>query len=160
MELKNSLREMQAKMAEAGVDCETTSRASVEGPGSPEQEEMDEASDDDSYDSEDSDRCSIMPGGNLMEQIHNLETKESANRMGLSQRAPKSKAIKVKKSNKLGQSQKPAQTFNKLGGGATPKGSDLREKIEHEKLYKVVEQTFRAQILEDEKYRIPYDLYQ
>jgi len=158
MELKNSLREMQAKMAEAGIDCDNnTSRISLEGPGTPDEEDEDDCSDD-SYDSEDSDRCSIMPGSNLMEQIHNLETKESANRMGLSQKAPKSKALKVKQNNKMGQSQKPAQTFNKLGG-ATPKVSN-REKIEHEKLYKVVEQTFRAQILDDEKYRIPYDLYQ
>lgn len=40
----------------------------------------------------------------------------------------------------------------------TPKAQQ-REKVEHEKLYKVVEQTFRAQILEDEKYKIPYDLF-
>ena len=48
--------------------------------------------------------------------------------------------------------------MNKLAGGVTPKTQN-REKVEHEKLYKVVEQTFRAQILEDEKYKIPYDLY-
>lgn len=97
MELKNSLREMQAKMSENGLDSDNNaSRMSMEGPGSPEVVD-DEPEDEDSYDSDDSDeRCSIMPGGNLMEQIHNLETKESANRMGISQKAPKSKAIKVK----------------------------------------------------------------
>lgn len=94
-------------MQENGLDCDNNaSRMSMEGPGSPDLD--DEDSDVDSYDSDDSDRCSIMPGTNLMEQIHNLETKESANRMGISQKAPKSKALKVKQNSKLGQSQKPA----------------------------------------------------
>ena len=85
-----------------------------------------------------------MAGSNLMEQIHNLETKESANRMGLSQKAPVSKKIqKVKQDNKLGQSAKPVLP-SKHGAGALSKAAKNDSIVEHEKLYKVVEQTFRA----------------
>ena len=103
LELENYIKEMQAKMKEAGVELpERATRESAQNASSHVQEEdnEDEEDDESDYDSEfdsDDENRAPVPGGDLLEQIFHLQNVENANKLGISQKTQSKPLMKKAK---------------------------------------------------------------
>ena len=161
---------MQAKLTENGIDV--PSMLKPEKPGD-QDENMEDANkeshddhedhdDDDDYDfdSDDSDNCEPIPGDGLLEQIFHLQNKESANQLGISMKTKSRTKPLAKnnadKQNKLGVSARPdfARTTKSNPSSKKSKSTQSndmgklqkleRQRVEHDKLFRVVEDAFTA----------------
>ena len=119
-------------------------------------EEQDNESDYDSELDSDDERTTPVPGGDLLQQIFHLQNVENANKLGIIQKTTSKPLMKKKApANKLGQSQQASMQSRPQHANAskptpsTTSSTKGRFEQEQDKLFRVVEAAFKAQILED-----------